>query len=205
MNKIIIILISVGISATLIFVVVKPLSLSVIDLRDELVQKKQQISDTQELLNKTEQLKFEYEEVEQDAQKIFLALPEESDIPYLLVQFEDIALSNGLLMDSISFGDIVRSQSEDNSRQGTDMSEGEEFYEGSVSTESPVLSVSLSLSGSYDALKGFLSDLENNARPMNVSSLKFGSSQGSGSVGENAFVSLGIFNFDLGIDVYYLK
>ena len=194
-KKNIIILISLVGSLALIFVVLSPLWSSTKILRAELIERKDRMTQIEELLAKAQQIKQDYQdqELEEEAQKIFSALPEEEDLPRLLVQFDTLASNNGLLLESVKFGQIDQEQEKTSRQQPGQLSPQSSLF--------PSLSVDVKVSGSYDAFKGYLTALENNVRSMDVYLIKFGITK----KGKEASVltSLGIFEFDLGVNVYY--
>jgi len=185
-RKNIIVLISLISALILVFVFLGPLWSSIKVLRNEINQKKLTLTATEELLAKTQDLDQEYQSLAEQAQKVPFALPKEKDVPYLLTQFDALAASNGLLLESMSFGQAE--QEKENSYQVLDQPKNILSFPGS--------SLNIKVSGSYDAFKGYLTNLENSVRSMDVHSIKFAAS-------EEGLAALGIFEFDLGITVYY--
>lgn len=187
-KKNIISLISFIVSLILIFVFVFPLYSSVKIMRLESSQKHEEIEKLKELLAKVEKIKSNYQNVAEEIEKVFLALPEEKDVPELLVQFEKLAVSNGLLLESIKFGEISKKKESDSSSRSKKILS---IFPNSI--------VELKITGSYSAFKNYLKALEKNVRSMDVYSIKFSSSIKK----YNLFSDLGIFEFDLGVNVYY--
>ncbi len=168
----------------LIFFLISPLWSSIKILKAELIEQENKISKVEELLTRVQQIEQDYQVLENDALKIFSALPEEENLPRLLVQFNALASNNGLLLESIKFGQI-----------------DQETNQSKIFSNFPSLSVDVALTGSYNAFKGYLAALENNIRSMDARSIKFGITK----TGEETDIlaSLGIFEFDLGVSVYY--
>ena len=190
-RKNIIVIASLILGLILIFVFIEPLWSSVKILRQEVEQKKAEITTTQEILAKTTELNREYQELKEEAEKASLALPKNKDIPYLLVQFEDLALANGLLLEAVSF--IQLEEESANQLSSQDQTEIEKL-------PFPSLFLNVKVSGSYEALKSYLIGLENSIRSMDIRSINFNIQN------ENEFSSLsssGIFDFNLGVNVYY--
>lgn len=183
-RKNIIILISLISALVLVFIFLNPLWSSIKVLQNEINQKKLALTATEELLAKTQELDQEYQPLAEQAQKIPFALPEEKDIPHLLTQFDALAASNGLLLESMSFVQVE----EESSYQVLDQSKKILLF--------PSLSLNVKVSGSYGAFKGYLTNLENSVRSMDVHSIRF-------AVKKEGLAALGIFEFDLGITVYY--
>jgi hypothetical protein len=202
-KKPIISLISLLMSGFLVYLFIIPQWSSVKTLRKEVNDKKQEIAKIEELLIKTQQLQEEYQAVEEEATKIFLALPEQADLPHLLVQFEALASSNGLLLEGISFSQTGQ-ESQGGSQGGTRPLGQSEAGAGQTSKKIsgfPSLAVNVSLSGSYPAFKTYLSALEKSVRSIDVQSIDFG----LGQEGQETETLTGsdIFNFELVVNVYY--
>ncbi len=183
-RKNIIILISLICALVLIFIFLDPLWSSIKVLQNEINQKKLSIIATEELLAKTQELDQEYQPLAEQAQKVSFSLPEEKDIPHLLTQFDALAASNGLLLESMSF---VEAEEE---------TPYQILGQPKKTLLFPSLSLNIKVSGSYGAFKGYLTNLENSVRSMYVHSIRF-------AVKKEGLAALGIFEFDLGITVYY--
>ena len=190
-RKNIIVLISLISALVLVFVFLDPLWSSIKVLQNEINQRKLTLTATEELLAKTQEINQEYQPLIEQAQKIPFVLPKEKDIPYLLIQFDDLAASNGLLLESMSFGQAE--QEKENSYQVLEQPKKILSFPG--------LSLNIKVSGSYDAFKGYLISLENSVRSMDVHLIKFSGQKQSQE--SSALAALGIFEFDLGITVYY--
>ena len=196
-KKNIIAAISFIISLALMFVFIFPLFSSVKVMYLDLSQKRQEIEKLKELLDKVEKISQNYNNVSEEVEKILLALPEEKDLPQLLVQFEKLALNNGLLLESIEFGEISK-------KEESDFIKNIEDYETLNQSKKmlsvfPNSSVLLKVTGSYSAFKNYISALEKNIRSMDIYSIKFSND----SKAQNLFSDLGIFGFNLSINVYY--
>ncbi len=195
-KKLVITLISFLAAILLVFVFIEPLWNSVKGLRSDIAGQNQEIEKIEELLVKVNKLEQEYQELNDDAEKISLALPKEKDLAYLLTQFETLASSNGLLLESISLEEQDVSQDIRQPPLGSS-SQGSSKIEALINA--PSLSLQVRLSGSYESFKGYLSFLEDNVRLMDVQSIGF-TSQGDKKGSELA--DLGIFDFDLAVAVY---
>ena len=188
-QKIIISLISLLIGLVLIFVFANSLWSSVKDLKKDISQNEYYLSKLEELLLKTEELNQDYQEIGVEADSLFLALPDEKDVPFLLVQFESLASSNGLLLDLISFEEIEKKKT---STKETTVQD---------SSQLPYFIVNIKINGSYDAFKSYLKALENSIRAIDVYSINF-----------TPFVSksdpsaiLYVFEFNIRAKAYYIK
>ncbi len=190
-------LISFIISLALIFIFILPLFSSVKVMYLDLDQKRQQIEKLKELLDKVKKMEQSYGSVSEEVEKVLLTLPEEKDLPQLLVQFEKLALNNGLLLESIEFGEISKKEKKDFIRDIEDRSELNESKK--ILFTFPNSFISLQIVGSYSAFINYISALEKNVRSMDIYSIKFA----SGNTMRNLFGNSGIFEFNLGINVYY--
>ncbi len=98
-----------------------------------------------------------------DTQRLASLIPEEKDIPGLLVQFEYLALENGFILGSVVLNPELKAEEDT----------------GSISR----LGVTLTLTeGSYETLKQFLDDIETNLRLFDVISISFDQSVDSLSI-----------------------
>lgn len=188
-QKIIISLISLLIGAVLIFVFANSLWSSVKNLKKDMLQSENYSANLEELLIKTEELNQSYQEIGAEADKLFLALPNKKDIPFLLVQFESLASSNGLLLDLINFEEIEKKKITSEETTVQDSNKLSYFI------------ANIKINGSYDAFKNYLKALENSIRAIDVYSINF-----TPLVNKNdPSVTLGIFEFNIKTKVYYIK
>ena len=193
-KKYIIILINLSISIILLFLFIDPLWNSVKILKTETTEQKQEVINIETLLSDVQKLEQEYQEINIDMNDVFLALPKEKDIPYLMNQFEILASNNGLLLESMKFDEEINRKNEDDSSRDVRRSSQPD---NSLSPF-PYLSFEITLNGSYDGIKGYLESLGDNIRLMDVRKIDFKrEDEGSG------LSSLSIFKFTLGVIVYY--
>ena len=177
-------------------IIIFPMALiwqSVKSLKKEVGEKKAALAIVEDLVVSTNQIK-KWGTIEKEAAKIFLAVPEQKDIPGLLVQFEALASANGLVLESVNFGQINEAAKRGALGVNWDASE-----ETGQKPKGPFqeLKIDLSLSGAYIAFKNFLGALENNIRAVNVSSIDF---SGQRALEE---ASSDFFEFHLKVVVYY--
>jgi len=196
-QKNIISLISFIVSLILIFVFVFPLFSSAREIYSDLNQKRQEIEKLKELSGKIGKIEQDYDSISEAVEKVLLALPEEKDLPQLLVQFEKIAVNNGLLLESIEFGEISKKEESDFIRSIKDYETLNQSKK--MLSTFPNSSVLLKVAGSYSAFKNYISALEKNVRSMDIYSIQFSNDSKMRSL----FSDSGIFEFDLGINVYY--
>jgi len=119
--------------------------------------------------------------------KIDSALPAETSLPVLFDFIKKTSMENGLVLNSISPSGAGNSSSKyDKSNVNTETS-----AKSTAGVEK--ISLSISLSGTYPALKNFLSAIYKNARLIEVNSISFSSPS-----------EADLFNFDLSLEVYVL-
>ena len=155
--------------AILIFLV-SPLWIAVWQSLSDIKNNQAKKANIEDILAKTK----EYKQIEEQAKKIFLALPKEKDIPDLMVQFNKLAYTNAMLMDSLRFTDP------------------QEFNPEESEDPFASITVTLTVSGAYDDFKKYLAALETSLRSMDVNSIQFA------SIGPSSFIK-----FNLTIKVYY--
>ncbi len=203
-RRLIITIVSFLASIALVIFVIWPLISSVMESRAEIQEREEQKEALQELVVKTQELTQEYQAMSEEVNKFFLALPDQKEVSYLLVQFENLAISNGLLLESVKFGQEGGEQEElgmgmtgmNNAAAG-----------GSTQTRSFASgTVNISVNGSYAAFKGYLADLEKNIRVMDVEKISFTQQKGdqsSSEFGDSENLASETFQYDLGIKIYY--
>jgi len=146
-------------------------------LSDEKTLKEKQLTDLHSVVVNIDELSAKYEKSKADLDKLSLAIPSEPQLPELLIQFEDIIKSNGMIINNVEFAD-----------EGTS-TRGETSIKGSVR----IIRVKLATEGSYSNFKNLLNGIEHNIRLMDVTSMGF--SRG----GADANIK-----FDVVLDTYYL-
>ena len=176
MKKIIIALICLAAGVALIVWVIKPIWASTEELRNEIRLKTDEVVKIEVLLTKQDELKQKYFDSKDDIDRILLALPEGNDVSYDLSQIDAVVKRNGLLLESINFS------------EGDEDSDTKKI--GPLTT-----SVDMDLSGSYEAFKGLLRDMESSLRIIEVSSIGISPSKES--------EESNLFNFSLNINVYH--
>jgi Tfp pilus assembly protein PilO len=145
-----------------------------------LEQKNNYYSKLEEISNKLAAYKDEIN-------KIDSALPAEASLPVLFDFIKKTSMENELILNSISPSGAGKSSSKYNkSNANTEIS-----AETAAGVEK--ISISISLSGAYPALKNFLSAIYKNARLIEVNSISFSSPS-----------EADLFNFDLSLETYVL-
>jgi Tfp pilus assembly protein PilO len=197
-KKAVAILINLAVILILIFVFIDPLWVSIKTLKTGIAKQEQEVKKVEELVAKIQKLEQEYQEIGGDIEKISLALPQEEDLPYLITQFESLASSNGLLLESVKF---TNEKTNKETKKKSFQKPGRLNQPEEVSPSSSRLSFEMKLNGSYEGFKEYLRALENNVRLMDVNSIDFSAGQKDGT----DLSSLGIFKFGLRVIVYYYQ
>ena len=151
--------------------------------QEMLNNKKAELQKLEEMIGKINELVSVYKEKETEIEKVWQILPKEKDISGLLVQFESLAAQSGLILGAIDFSEV-----EEQIQKAAEPSEETQQKE-----PYKTLSVSIRITGSYNAFKNFLSNLESNLRLTDVQSINFVS---KGEISD-------IFEFSLTGNVYY--
>lgn len=179
-------IVTIGIIAAIAIVaivLIPPLYEEVGLQRNSIQEKEEVILELEKLVQKTEEWRSELFQEEESIETLDLFLPDEKDLPNLIVSLESLSAGNGMILKSISAQGDQRRPSLKSSQDGSS--------QGSFES----LDLTLEMSGSYSAFKSFLRGLENNIRIMDVESIGFGSDDSADSIGN--------FSFTVSGTVYY--
>lgn len=189
MKKGIINFILILVFVAVLFLLDLPIYNKVTFLRGETKGREDLLKEKEELLAKVNQLKGIYENRQDEIKRVYYVLPQEKDIPSLIVQFEALASENGLILEKIDFfKKAVKTAGE--TEKETGVIEPRKDYE--------TLEIVLGLNGSYQSFKSFLEALESNIRLMVIKSIDFTSETKK----EKTAVGAG-FTFNVSLEVYY--
>src|SRR3989339_1617169 len=104
MNRpIVIIIIFIALTALVAWQYFMPIFDKVSELRGDLKTWQGKLNETQALSRKLEFLKNKYNTMSDEIERVNQAVPKGEDIPGLLVQLEQLASQNGLILNSVSF------------------------------------------------------------------------------------------------------
>ncbi|OGZ35504.1 MAG: hypothetical protein A3A94_02625 [Candidatus Portnoybacteria bacterium RIFCSPLOWO2_01_FULL_43_11] len=183
-NKKIILIIGlfIAVFGATIFLVV-PILKDLTNIRIGIKEKRTELAGIEDLIVRVNEIKKQGRDIGKELEEVYLALPKEKDIPNLLVYFESLSTANGLILESIDFGEI-----DDETKRG-DKKETEKLLKSRE--------VELTVSGTYNAFKNYLRALEENIRSMNVNSIDFISRELI-TAADSDFL-----DFDLKVEVYY--
>lgn len=199
-NKIIIILISLFIILGIVFFLIIPLWSSVKDIKTDLGELELEQVEIERFLIKSRQIERTYWELEEEARKVFSALPEGGSMPYLLIQFEDVVRENGLLLGGIKFDQTDETTDQQSRQKAIQSLSTDSYQEGKTLAGVSNLLSDINASGSYESFKSYLNSLERSVYPMNIEQIVFKSQTEDRN---SIFDDFGIFQFDLKINTYF--
>ncbi len=129
----------------------------------------------------------------EEMDKINCALPKEESLPTLFDFIQKASLENGLILNKISSSNVTNSNKKPSGK----------FIAPSENSKIKKVSLSISLVGSYDAFKSFISSIYKSARLFEVSSIQFSPLEEISEKGEK-IKREGLFSFDLTLKTYIL-
>jgi Tfp pilus assembly protein PilO len=164
-----------------------------IEVKEDTLEKKQRlVADIEKLVN-------QYEDIKGRVNKVFYALPNEAEIPNVLVQLESLASENGMIFESLKFSKVRQSVQNKTASESSAASSSEVADQQNVVEQIKSVSIDINLTGSYENFKDYLKSLENNIRIMDITSISFSSSSGSSEEGEVS----DNFSYSVQLKVYY--
>ena len=138
----------------LLFFLTLPTYSKVKSARTKLDQKEKELENTQNLVAVLDQLSSQFSNLVTDLEKVEVAIPQEKDLPRLLVEIPTLATQNGLIVRNINFGKQIEKG------------------------DYKAIPIILDVKGSYLNLKSFFGAVEQNLRIFDVVSFSFGGSEG---------------------------
>jgi len=152
------------------------------ELNGKISQEKSQYEEQYEAVQIAKSIINQYKSLTGVSQTISLSVPREAEIQNVLAQINKIAIQSGLTTQSVNFENITVAQSK----------------KETLVKNNQITRVDISLLGSYESFKTWLSAIESNIRLMDVQSISF-----SGIASSEASKNQGIFNFKASLNVYY--
>lgn len=151
-------LIIILVALTFGFVVTWPRYQDLQDLKVQAQQKKVELKNKEEYYQDLKEISAQLKSYETNLNKIKSALPSGPSIPALANFLQSISSQSGLILKNLSYGseNTIQSSNQD-----------------AIPSSYKKLEISLSLSGSYGALKDFLSRLEKSSRIIEVKEIIF--------------------------------
>jgi len=181
---------------------IKPTYKEIRNLSQEINTKQEILNEKQKLVFDIEKLVSQYEDIKGRVNKVFYALPTEAEIPNILVQLEALASENGIIFESVNFGEIQENKQNKITFKETALSPEEQNDLENLETVNNIKSifVDVKLTGSYENFKKYLKGLENNIRIVDVVSVNFSSASKSKEKEEKIS---DIFSYLVKFKVYY--
>jgi Tfp pilus assembly protein PilO len=150
---IVIIVVLLGVS---VFFLYDYYSTQVDNVNQNLSRKQIELNNKKQDLEEIQQLKVDYEQLETEAQILFDALPDQSDLPSLYVQLQSMVEKNGLIIQSFNVAEAVESPTEENK------------------DELQAVDINLNINGTdYQKFKQLLGDIEYSLRILDVTSINY--------------------------------
>ena len=138
-------------------------------LRDELNIWQTKFNETQSLKMKLADLEKKYNGMASEADKVAKAVPAEQDISGLLVQAKELASQNGLILQDVNFSAVEAKKNQNPAASAAPNIPAT----GQGAPGIKILTVDLSLNGSYASLQNFIKSIENNLRIMDIMTIDF--------------------------------
>ncbi|MDP3953744.1 MAG: type 4a pilus biogenesis protein PilO [bacterium] len=135
------------------------------------------LAEEQESVDAVQRLIRQYSSISDLRDSLAVTLPSQEETASIVNQFQGIASSNGILMDSLSIRPLAIAP------RVNDL----------VVEPLGILRVNMKLVGDYGSLKAYLSALETNVRIMDVKSIRV----------ENAGRNSGPYDYQVEVDTYY--
>lgn len=213
---IIIILIWLAMIGAVVFLIVPQAQecLSAVNINN---QKQTELTELEKLMSKFETLKQDYFDHLDLAEKVQGALPSQEEIPELISEMTALASKNALLITNLGFNvggqtsqaSSAQSAASDNTgggmpaptiTEGGSVANPDSLAAASRSFISRLVTINLSLKGSYDNFKAFLKDAEKDLRILDLRNLNLNPGQGD----EQKTSSSEAYSFDLEFETYFL-
>ncbi len=148
---------------------------------------KQEVDKMEELVNKLKELTLVYDQKKADAERLEKFLPIGENGAGILNSVEMMGAQAGIIVDSVDWAQ----KKEEDGRARKGATEG---LTGALQAGNEVLAVNIGAAGTYEGLKNFIVNLENNLRLTEIKQIKL-TPKGEG--GGN------IFDFDIIAEMYY--
>jgi Tfp pilus assembly protein PilO len=188
-KEVIFIIASVVVIIAVAYFFISPAISSLKKTNYDLKIKQTDLARAQENLDNVKSLQSSLSSKANDVRSIIAALPTYEDTEDLLVTIEAVANKNGISVSAVAPQSLSSVETE---TAVTEESSTVSSEEGGYSVQE--LSVDLTLKGSYENLKSFLSDLESNRRPINVTKISIA---GGGADPTSSVVNLSFITYYL--------
>jgi Tfp pilus assembly protein PilO len=152
------------------------------ELNGKIAQEKVQYQEQYEAVQIAKSIINQYKSLSGVSQTISLSVPREDEIQNIIAQINNISLQAGLTTQSINFQSVTVTQPK----------------KDVLVKNNQITRIDVSLLGSYESFKTWLSAIEGNIRLMDVQKISF-----SGVSGADSTKNQSTFNFKVSLNVYY--
>jgi Tfp pilus assembly protein PilO len=181
--SLVIVIILVGAALSVFFGLDWPAFKKIGELNGKMSQEKEQYEEQYEAVQIAKSIINQYKSLSNVSQTISLSIPRDAEVQNVLAQINKISIQAGLTTQSLNFENVTVAQPK----------------KEVLVKNNQITRVDVSLLGSYDSFKTWLSAIESNIRLMDVQSISF-----SGiATSDTSNKDLGIFNFKVSLNVYY--
>lgn len=189
--KSLVIILCILASVLIIWQLILPVYDKISVAKEEVSQAQKKVEKLEELEKKLNELNQTYREKEDSINKLYKIAPKNKDIPEILNRFEALSLQSGVILVSLDFAEAEKTKKSSIASNALNPQESAI----ALAVENPLekLGLELRVSGTYEAFRGFLNNLENCVRLADVQKLDF-SFKGEGS---------NLADFDITANVYY--
>ncbi len=184
MNRFVFTIIAILLSVVVGILLVHPKYQTFEEKRAEIELKEKELENIEERFGEVEEALSKLENYQEELAKIDTALPDDPSIPTLLAFLKKTVEVNTLSLKNLSTNFVSSFDKEESISVNENVSaEGEEsFMEGEeASSEKTIqeIEISITVFGSYELFKAFLTDLEESARLIEVKDISFSYSAGA--------------------------
>ncbi len=140
--------------------------------------KQQEYNKLNDLVNKLNELTKDYKTKADSVDKLEQIAPPGKDVPELLNQFESLSAQSGMILHSIDFTEGAGGQAQAKPTASSDQTAASPIPEQSQAESNPIreLNIGIRVSGSYEAFKNFLTNIEKNLRLVDIQNIGFSAS-----------------------------
>lgn len=208
-SKSLVIILCLLASALIVWQLILPVYDKITVINQEIGQAQKKVQKLEELEAKLKDLTQIYKDKEASISKLYRIMPASEDIPEILNRFEALSFQSGVILNSLDFAEVeadrktasasaasAQEGSVNTSSAGTSVSGAGTSSSGQtalVETPPEKLALNIKITGTYDAFRGFLDNLENCVRLADTQTLSF-SFKGGGS---------DLADFSITANVYY--
>ncbi|KKR03952.1 MAG: hypothetical protein UT31_C0006G0007 [Parcubacteria group bacterium GW2011_GWF2_39_13b] len=197
-SKSLVIILCILASVLVVWQLVLPVYDKITAINQEIGQAQKKVKKLEELEAKLKELAQVYKDKEPSISKLYKIMPNSKDVPEILNRFEALSFQSGVILNSLDFAEAEEGKKAARTAPASDQ-EGAVSAGGTLPAgqeeETPVktLTLGFKISGTYDAFRGFLDNLENCVRLADVQKISFAFSGEGGDLAD----------FNITANVYY--